>query len=92
MKTGRHCITKRPFLGHAGRDSRCCQSKWLILVELLVIILIFLADAVHWIPVSKTPLLLAFAWLSLRLTSALPTISDKCSHGYLMIRGIGALV
>jgi len=43
------------------------QSKWLILVELLVVILIFLADAVHWIPFSKTPFLLAFAWLSLRL-------------------------
>ncbi|HXY02896.1 MAG TPA: type II CAAX endopeptidase family protein [Terriglobales bacterium] len=43
------------------------QSKSLILVELLVVILIFLADAVHWIPFSKTPFLLAFAWISLRL-------------------------
>ena len=43
------------------------QSKWLVLIEILVVILVFVADALHWIPVSKTPFLLAFAWLSLRL-------------------------
>lgn len=55
-----HRDTPRPT--HGWR-----QSKWLILVELLVVILIFVADSLHWIPVSKTPFLLVFAWLSLRL-------------------------
>jgi len=43
------------------------QSKWLILVELVVVILIFVADAKHLIPFSKTPFLLAFGWISLRV-------------------------
>lgn len=43
------------------------QSKWLILIELFVVVLIFVADSLHWIPLSKTPFLLVFAWLSLRL-------------------------
>jgi hypothetical protein len=55
-----HRNTPRPT--HGWR-----QSKWLIFVELLVVILIFVADSLHWIPLSKTPFLLAFAWLSLRL-------------------------
>jgi len=50
-----------------GQTQGWRQSKWLIGVELLIVILIFLADAAHWIPFSKTPFLLAFAWLSLRL-------------------------
>lgn len=43
------------------------QSKWLILVELLVVTLIFVADAKHYIPLSKTPFLLVFGWISLRI-------------------------
>jgi membrane protease YdiL (CAAX protease family) len=43
------------------------QSKWLILAELIVIALIFVADFRHLIPLSKTPFLLAFGWLSLRV-------------------------
>lgn len=43
------------------------QSKWLILAELLVVALIFVADARHFIFFSKTPYLLAFAWISLRV-------------------------
>jgi uncharacterized protein len=43
------------------------QSKWLILAELIVVALIFLADARKLIPLSKTPFLLAFGWLSLRV-------------------------
>jgi membrane protease YdiL (CAAX protease family) len=43
------------------------QSKWLILIELIVVALIFLADERKLIPLSKTPFLLAFGWLSLRL-------------------------
>ncbi|MGO8933267.1 MAG: CPBP family intramembrane glutamic endopeptidase [Terracidiphilus sp.] len=43
------------------------QSRWLICVELLVVALIFVADARHLIPFSKTPFLFAFGWLSMRL-------------------------
>ncbi len=43
------------------------QSKWLILVELIVVALIFVADERKLIPLSKTPFLLVFAWLSLRV-------------------------
>ena len=43
------------------------SSKWLILIELLVVALIFFADFKNLIPLSKTPFLLAFAWISLRL-------------------------
>jgi membrane protease YdiL (CAAX protease family) len=43
------------------------QSKWLILVELAIVVLIFVADAHHLIPVSKTPFLFLLAWISLRL-------------------------
>ena len=41
------------------------QSKWLAVGELLVVVLIFVADAWHLIPFSKTPFLLAFGWISL---------------------------
>jgi hypothetical protein len=43
------------------------QSKWLILAELIVVALIFVADFRNLIPLSKTPFLLAFGWLSLRV-------------------------
>lgn len=43
------------------------QSKWLAIAELVVVALIFVADARHLIPFSKTPFLLAFAWISLRV-------------------------
>ena len=43
------------------------QSKWLIAAELIVVALIFLADEKKLIPLSKTPFLLAFGWLSLRM-------------------------
>jgi uncharacterized protein len=43
------------------------QSKWLIFFELLFVVLMFVADAKGWIPLSKTPFLLAFAWISLRV-------------------------
>ena len=35
--------------------------------ELLVVALFFVADALHYIPVSKTPFLLVLGWISLRL-------------------------
>ena len=49
-------------------DDRCWRHrKWVIVVELLIVALFFVADARHLIPFSKTPFLLAFAWISLRL-------------------------
>jgi uncharacterized protein len=41
------------------------QKKWLIVVELIVVALIFVADERKLIPLSKTPFLLAFGWISL---------------------------
>jgi len=43
------------------------QSRWLIIGELIVVALIFVADARHLIPFSKTPFLFVFAWISLRV-------------------------
>jgi membrane protease YdiL (CAAX protease family) len=43
------------------------QSKWLALAELIVVALIFVADFKHYIFFSKTPYLLLFGWLSLRV-------------------------
>ena len=51
-------------LGRASGGWR--RSKWLIFVELTVVALIFVADALRFIPLSKTPFLLAFGWISLR--------------------------
>jgi len=42
-------------------------SKWLAAVEFLLVALIFLADARHLTPVSKTPFLLLLGWISLRV-------------------------
>ena len=53
--------------GTATTLSEWRKSKWLILVELLVVTLIFVADLKHFIPFSKTPFLLAFGWISLRV-------------------------
>jgi membrane protease YdiL (CAAX protease family) len=43
------------------------QSKWLAVAELIVVALIFYADFKHHIYFSKTPYLLLFGWLSLRV-------------------------
>jgi membrane protease YdiL (CAAX protease family) len=42
-------------------------SKWLALVEFLLVGLIFYADHRGWIPISKTPELLLLGWVSLRV-------------------------
>jgi membrane protease YdiL (CAAX protease family) len=47
------------------RDWR--TSRWLIAIELVLVALIFLADARHLIPFSKTPFLLLLGWISLRV-------------------------
>jgi membrane protease YdiL (CAAX protease family) len=43
------------------------NSRWLILCEFLIVVLIFIADWKHLIPFSKTPFLLLLGWVSLRL-------------------------
>jgi membrane protease YdiL (CAAX protease family) len=46
------------------------SSRWLIVVELVIVTLIFLADAYRWhhlIVFSKIPYLLVIGWISLRL-------------------------
>jgi CAAX protease family protein len=43
------------------------RSKTLALVEFVIVALIFVADAHHLIPVSKTPFLLILGWISLRI-------------------------
>ncbi len=49
------------------REKDWRSSKWLIVLELVVVALIFFADARGVIPLSKTPFLLAFGWISLRV-------------------------
>jgi membrane protease YdiL (CAAX protease family) len=42
-------------------------SAWLALAELAAIVLVFLADHFHLVPLSRTPFLLAIGWVSLRI-------------------------
>ncbi len=51
----------------AGGAANWRQSKWLAVGELVIVGLIFWADFRHLIFFSKTPYLLLFGWLSLRL-------------------------
>ncbi|HEY4979326.1 MAG TPA: type II CAAX endopeptidase family protein [Candidatus Acidoferrum sp.] len=48
-------------------ESKWRKSKWLVIVELLIVALVFLADFHHLIVFSKTPYLLLFGWISLRV-------------------------
>ena len=43
------------------------DSKWVAIVEILLVGLIFYADHRKWIPLSKTPELFLLGWISLRL-------------------------
>lgn len=53
---------------HEGRTQKCWRdSRWLALVEFVLVGLIFYADYRGWIPVSKTPELVLLGWISLRL-------------------------
>jgi membrane protease YdiL (CAAX protease family) len=59
-----------PDLPHSAPEnspSGWRQSKWLAVAELIVVALIFYADFKHYIIFSKTPYLLLFGWLSLRV-------------------------
>lgn len=51
----------------ARSNSSWRHSKWLIVLELGIVALVFVADAHHLVPVSKTPFLFLLAWGSLRL-------------------------
>lgn len=51
--------------GKPGRSWR--DSKWLAIVEFLLVGLIFYADHRKLIPISKTPELLLLGWISLRV-------------------------
>jgi membrane protease YdiL (CAAX protease family) len=42
------------------------DRPWVAWCELSAVAAIFIADWMHWIPFSKTPVLLALAWVSLR--------------------------
>jgi len=57
--------TRPPETAVSGRTWR--NSKWLALVEFLLVGLIFYADYRKLIPISKTPELLLLAWISLRV-------------------------
>jgi len=54
-----------PEAGNRGANWR--QSKWLAVGELVVVALIFVADYKHLIIFSKTPYILLFGWISLRV-------------------------
>jgi membrane protease YdiL (CAAX protease family) len=60
MSISNSAVTETPARGWR-------QSKWLALGEFTVVALIFLADYRHLIPVSKTPFLLLFGWISMRV-------------------------
>lgn len=60
-------LTETAGLERTGRGNDWRASKWLVIVELLIVGLIFAADFRHLIFFSKTPYLVLFGWLSLRL-------------------------
>ena len=43
------------------------ENKRLFALELAIILLLFVADAYHWVPAGKTAYLFALAWMSLRM-------------------------
>jgi uncharacterized protein len=57
--------THQPETIRPGRN--WCDSKWLAIVEFLIVGLIFYADHRKLIPISKTPELLLLGWISLRM-------------------------
>lgn len=47
--------------------ARWRESRWLAVCDFAVVLLLFIADVYGLIPVSKTPLLIALGWISLRV-------------------------
>ena len=69
------------------------QSRWLALVEFAIFALIFLADKKHLIPVSETPFLLVFGWISLRVRGLGwrdVGLTRNCSWALTLALGVGA--
>jgi CAAX protease family protein len=58
-------VAGAPEAGEAPSGWR--GSGWLALAELAAIVLVFVADHFHFVPVSRTPFLLAVGWISLRI-------------------------
>jgi membrane protease YdiL (CAAX protease family) len=56
-----------PTDGHDFISQEWRQSNWLAFVEFAIVALIFVADAKHIVPISKTPFLLLLGWISLRV-------------------------
>lgn len=50
-----------------ARTLPATPSRWLLLVEVLIVGALFYSDFKHLVPVSKTPFLFVLGWLSLRL-------------------------
>lgn len=70
MTTPEHpTVSPQESTGSASAKTRnhWRTSKWLAIMELVIVALIFVADEHHLIPVSKTPFLFAFGWISLRI-------------------------
>ena len=57
--TGNPAAAGSPATGWAN-------SRWLVLIDIALVVLVFIADEQGWIPVSKTPFLLLLGWISLR--------------------------
>jgi hypothetical protein len=79
-KTGQRDLVSTPVADPGTRlpKNDLHQSRWLVLVELLLIALIFLSESIHLIPtflvvfghlipLGKVPFLVLLGWISLRL-------------------------
>jgi membrane protease YdiL (CAAX protease family) len=62
-----HAPSDLPHSSLENSPSDWRQSKWLAVADLIVVALVFYADFKHHIIFSKTPYLLLFGWLSLRV-------------------------
>jgi uncharacterized protein len=62
-----HAPSDLPHSSLENSPSDWRQSEWLAVAELIVVALVFYADFKHHIIFSKTPYLLLFGWLSLRV-------------------------
>lgn len=61
-------VRSRPYLEPMeARGTLPESSKWYAVLEIALVLLMFLADARHLVPFSKTLFLLLLAWLSLRV-------------------------
>jgi hypothetical protein len=59
-------------------ETRWRCSKALALGEFTVVVLIFVADWLHVVPLSKTPFLFLLGWISLGCAECDGRMSDSC--------------